>query len=233
MAGENQNASTEGTPAKPVTEMNLYEKIAAARDEAKFVKDKPIHSTKTGEKIYDIWTEHSVMNVVIPLYQKYRMMHYRKGIKVDFVSDYRIKVTSKMVLVNLDNPDETILFCGVGTGSDDDDKDSGKASTYSVKDALLKLFMANTGIDPDIEGSEATLDILRRNAIILLDDLKKAEYFVNKAKKTMGTSATEKDINAEAARLYEGRKAQAQEGKIDKVRDMISNMNTVLKSLGR
>ncbi len=55
----------------------------------------------------------------------------------------------RVTLVNSDNPEETVSTDSVGYGIDPQDKGPGKAYSYAYKNALLKLFVLETGDDPE------------------------------------------------------------------------------------
>lgn len=75
-----------------------------------------------------------------------------KGKKLQFIATIEVKVI-------FDTEEEENMVCqiateAVGMGIDDNDKAMGKAYTYAVKYALLKLFRLRYGDDPDYKASE-------------------------------------------------------------------------------
>ena len=78
-----------------------------------------------------------------------------KGKKLQFIATVEIKL-----VFHYDDPDydhyydDKIETEAVGMGIDDNDKAMGKAYTYAVKYALLKLFRLRYGDDPDAKASE-------------------------------------------------------------------------------
>ena len=73
-----------------------------------------------------------------------------KGKKLQFISTIEVAV----VFHNCLFPEEMVGTESVGMGIDDNDKAMGKAYTYAVKYALLKLFRLRFGDDPDFEASK-------------------------------------------------------------------------------
>ena len=74
-----------------------------------------------------------------------------KGKKLQFIATITLSVyfrTDTEILFKIDS---------VGMGVDDNDKAMGKAYTYAVKYALLKLFRLRYGDDPDAKASEPLL----------------------------------------------------------------------------
>lgn len=64
----------------------------------------------------------------------------------------RTELTVRVTIVNIDDPKETVETEAVGYGVDQSDKGPGKAYSYAVKYALMKLFMLNSA--DDIENSD-------------------------------------------------------------------------------
>ena len=73
-----------------------------------------------------------------------------KGKKLQFIATIEVAV----VFHNCLFPEEIVGIESVGMGIDDNDKAMGKAYTYAVKYALLKLFRLRFGDDPDFEASK-------------------------------------------------------------------------------
>lgn len=65
-----------------------------------------------------------------------------------------IRIKCLMKCVNIDKPEEYVLFCGYGDGLDKGDKACGKANTYAMKYALMRGYKIPTGEDPDYFKSE-------------------------------------------------------------------------------
>lgn len=76
-----------------------------------------------------------------------------KGKKLQFIATVEISV----VFHNDADPQLVVGTESVGMGIDDNDKAMGKAYTYAVKYALLKLFRLRFGDDPDFEVSKPLL----------------------------------------------------------------------------
>ena len=73
-----------------------------------------------------------------------------KGKKLQFIATIEVVV----VFHNCLFPEEMVGTEAVGMGIDDNDKAMGKAYTYAVKYALLKLFRLRYGDDADFEASK-------------------------------------------------------------------------------
>lgn len=73
-----------------------------------------------------------------------------KGKKLQFIAT----ITIKLSFYNYCYKDVLASTEAVGMGIDDNDKAMGKAYTYAIKYALLKLFRLRYGDDPDFEASK-------------------------------------------------------------------------------
>ena len=73
----------------------------------------------------------------------------------------RTELTVDVRFINIDNGAELITITSVGYGVDSSDKGPGKAWSYAVKYAYLKLFMLNSA--DDIELTELTHDPEAKN----------------------------------------------------------------------
>ena len=77
-----------------------------------------------------------------------------KGKKLQFIATVELALHFFYQKENEVLPSPFIAIESVGMGIDDNDKAMGKAYTYAVKYALLKLFRLRYGDDPDFEASK-------------------------------------------------------------------------------
>ena len=78
-----------------------------------------------------------------------------KGRKLQFIATITVKLRFWHHWEDDYSPNEVCHSEAVGMGIDDNDKAMGKAYTYAVKYALLKLFRLRYGDDADFEASKA------------------------------------------------------------------------------
>lgn len=108
-----------------------------------------------------------------------------KGKKLQFIAT--IEVALDFETYTIPESSGAVHTEAVGMGIDDNDKAMGKAYTYAIKYALLKLFRLRYGDDPDAKASEP----------LYLDKPKKEEEpkgSENTKKASKGSSTKEKDI---------------------------------------
>ena len=77
-----------------------------------------------------------------------------KGKKLQFIATITVKLRFWHHWEDDYSPNEVCHSEAAGMGIDDNDKAMGKAYTYAVKYALLKLFRLRYGDDPDFEASK-------------------------------------------------------------------------------
>ena len=117
-----------------------------------------------------------------------------KGKKLQFIATVEIKISFKN-----EKQFTTIWTESVGMGIDDNDKAMGKAYTYAVKYALLKLFRLRYGDDPDAKASEPLHTEKPHEASKNATECEKKSH---EAKKSTNSSASKEKNLTEAQRDY-------------------------------
>lgn len=113
-------------------------------------------------------SESAILDVINPIFSEYKIFYKvevadyhldikeawgSKGKKLQFIATTKIRLCFYKSQEN-GNEDPIFETEAVGMGIDDNDKAMGKAYTYAVKYALLKLFRLQFGDDADAEASE-------------------------------------------------------------------------------
>lgn len=120
-----------------------------------------------------------------------------KGRKLQFIATIKVRLHFKQYC----DPDKQAYFTFLGTdavgmGIDDNDKAMGKAYTYAVKYALLKLFRLQYGDDADAEASEPLYsDKPKENA-------SESKETAHKGTKNKNSSASKEQLMTENQRDY-------------------------------
>ena len=140
--------------------LSIYQKILNVMKAVEYLqKDDNVEYLKTK---YKAISEEKVTSTVRKQFVEQGLIMY--PFEQEISKDGNITTTNtKYRLVNVDNPEESIVIASSGQGADSQDKGSGKAMTYSFKYALLRTFAIPTGEDPD-KISSAELDAVERNA---------------------------------------------------------------------
>jgi len=140
--------------------MNLYQRINEVKKEVgHVVKDVTVGAGRNSYKavshdavlkaVNDLMIKHGVISIVNQVKTKlvreaYQALDYKSN---SMVTKYRSITTAKVKVkfVNMDEPSEYDFVEGIGQGDDPSDKGAGKAYSYAVKYAYLKLFGLATG----------------------------------------------------------------------------------------
>lgn len=165
-------------------------------------------------------SEKAILDVLDPILEKYnyfytveikdsrleiREAYGAKGKKLQFIAT----VTIRLIIGT--NEFNATWIESVGMGIDDNDKAMGKAYTYAIKYALLKLFRLRYGDDSDFEASTPLITEFRGEKKEA--ESKKSEKKDSKKAKTGNALMTEgqrdyilgmmKDKNVDAAQIIE------------------------------
>lgn len=153
--------------------LNLWQKISKIMSEVNYVQKKMTvgegrYSYKglSSKDLYEKINESMVKWGVVCVQKSFEFErfyyegkgwdNYNKREKATFQRE--IIGTYNGELINVDNPTERQNISAVGQGIDSQDKASGKAQTYALKQALLNTFIIATGIDTDNTHSDKLND---------------------------------------------------------------------------
>lgn len=124
-------------------ERNIAQRIAAVMGEVDYVQKEK----KSGMN-YSIVSHDAVTAKVRPLLHKHGVIYYPRGLHVQ-QNGNRTEAVFTVRFENIDNREDYIDVETFGYGVDPQDKGPGKAMSYGVKYALLKVLGLETGDDPD------------------------------------------------------------------------------------
>lgn len=138
----------------PDTKRNIAQRIAAVMGEVDYVqKQQP----KQGMQ-YSYVSHDAVTKKVRPLLHKHGVVYYPRDLNVT-QSGNRTEAVFIVRFENIDDRTDYIDVATFGYGVDSQDKGPGKAMSYGVKYALLKVLGLETGDDPENDqGAEADYD---------------------------------------------------------------------------
>lgn len=129
--------------------LNIYQKLDLARVEIGSVaKNISISGA------YSAVSEADILKAVNEAEHKVGLVSFQDSLEIltqtqpgQGTNVLRVKVGVRVV--NIENPEESVVFYGLGDGIDRGDKACGKAVTYATKYALMKGYKIPTGDDPD------------------------------------------------------------------------------------
>jgi hypothetical protein len=122
---------------------NIAQRINAAMAEVDYIQKEK----KSGMN-YSIVSHDAVTAKVRPILQRHGVVYYPRNIQVS-QNGNRTEAVMVVRFENMDDRSDFIDVVSVGYGVDQQDKGPGKAISYGVKYALLKLLGLETGDDPD------------------------------------------------------------------------------------
>jgi len=148
--------------------MNLYEKMFNVMNESEAVEK--TMTVGSGNNSYKAVSEAAMLNLVKPLFKKYKLIIFPIDGDINEIVDVYNKTDTykgttvenqraitqlkvKFRIMDTESKEFQDVI-GFGNGADSQDKGAGKAFTYSLKNALSKTFMLFSGEDTDNEHSD-------------------------------------------------------------------------------
>lgn len=122
---------------------NIAQRINAAMADVDYIQKEK----KPGMN-YSIVSHDAVTAKVRPILQKHGVVYYPRNMQVE-QNGNRTQATFDVRFENIDDRSDFIDVATFGYGADPQDKGPGKAMSYGVKYALLKVLGLETGDDPD------------------------------------------------------------------------------------
>lgn len=126
-----------------MTKPNIAQRINAAMADVDYIQKEK----KSGMN-YSIVSHDAVTAKVRPILHKHGIVYYPREMHVE-QSGNRTQAVFQVRFENIDDRSDFIDVATFGYGVDPQDKGPGKAMSYGVKYALLKVLGLETGDDPD------------------------------------------------------------------------------------
>jgi hypothetical protein len=126
-----------------MTKLNIAQRISAAMADVDYIQKEK----KAGMQ-YTIVSHDAVTAKVRPILHKHGIVYYPKDMVVEQVGN-RTQAMFNVRFENIEDRSDFIDVATFGYGVDGQDKGPGKAMSYGVKYALLKVLGLETGDDPD------------------------------------------------------------------------------------
>jgi len=123
--------------------LNIAQRISAAMADVDYVQKEK----KSGMN-YSIVSHDAVTAKVRPILHKHGVVYYPRNMTIEQVGN-RTQAVFDVRFENIDDRTDFIDVATFGYGVDPQDKGPGKAMSYGVKYALLKVLGLETGDDPD------------------------------------------------------------------------------------
>lgn len=151
-----------------MSELNIYQKINAIQKKISYLKkDKRVSTGGSGS--YTALSHDKLIGELRPLMvdagivttmeitshsiDKQTTQSEYQGKKTERTV-YTTVLEAKIKFINIDNPSDFFIVDAIGYGADSGDKGAGKATSYSMKYALLKTFAIESGDDEEDRPTE-------------------------------------------------------------------------------
>ena len=146
--------------------LNIHQRVLGVMDDLHYVKkeDKKVNGQYT-------FASHDAVSAAIhPLLVKHRIVVTPTVID-HTIDGNRTVVNVEVNFVNADVPEDKITINSIGYGIDNQDKGIGKAVSYATKYAFLKMFVLETGDDPEQDLIDHKPDTITDEQAMLLQTL--------------------------------------------------------------
>lgn len=141
--------------------LNIYQRINAVQKEVKYIKKDS--EVSTGRGSYRAVSHDNVVAelrpsmieqgiIVIPSLVDDAWIEPRKKDSINWLYTAKYKIRFQ----NIDDPQDAITLKVSGHANDSGDKAPGKAQSYAVKSAMLKVFALETGVDDESRNFDPT-----------------------------------------------------------------------------
>lgn len=176
---------TDDVPFERDRDLNIYQRIHTSMTECGFLEKDKTHEIKKDGKMLGKFQYISHDDVVAAA----RKPFLKHGIVIvptvlsRIQNGNRVELNVQVSFVNIDNPDDKIVSEVVGYGVDGSDKGPGKAMSYAVKYALLKLMMLNSA--DDIEADDTAHEPTQPTADTVNKAIARAEKSTEVAAKNL------------------------------------------------
>ena len=162
--------------AKP---LNIYQRLNAVRDAVKYLqKDKAVQGYKaiTHDAVTAACREHLIKHGVMIVPDQVSSIVTDVGQTQGGATIIRYEARYNIRFVNIDNPDDCVSMQIEAHANDHGDKAPGKALSYAVKYAMLKLLSIETGENEEsrveiAKGLEPITEKQADDLVCLLDEL--------------------------------------------------------------
>lgn len=156
---------------KEAKELNIYQRLHAVMKAIDYVQkeDKKVNNQYTfvshdavTAKCRKEFVEHGILSIPSVINHEAVVGTTKKKVYIDKKETYIDEEITKTILtvnvdfVNIDKPEEKISTISMGYGLDNQDKGVGKAYSYAVKYAYLKVLGLETGDDPERDNIDFT-----------------------------------------------------------------------------
>ncbi len=160
-----------------MSDLNIHQRLAATMKSVSYIqKDKEV-KTKNGTVMYRVVSHDTVIRETRPHFIDNGIAvvptvtsHERSGSNLT-IADIQVE------FINIEKPDDKITVNYFGYGVDPSDKGPGKAISYAVRYAILKVLCLETGDDPENDNVNAKEETITDEQEITLREICDSKNF--------------------------------------------------------
>ncbi len=147
--------------------MNIHQRINAARTELGGIERSAVHTIfKDGKKVgqFDYITHDDVTAHIKPVVLRWGINPW-PTVSERSQNGNRTELIVDTTFFNIDDPSDNLIVRTLGFGADGQDKGPGKALTYAVKAAYLKVFLLNSADDIEKDSIDHDPEVARQSQV--------------------------------------------------------------------
>jgi hypothetical protein len=161
--------------------LNIHQRMAGVMGDVKYILKDKIVKNKHGSEMYRVTSHDTVIREIRPSFIRHGILavpsvedHERVGSNLTIL---RVRIE----FVNIDDPKDYISVTYYGYGIDTSDKGVGKAVSYAVRYAYLKVLSLETGDDPENDNNDFKEELISEEQIITLREICDSKNFPSAA----------------------------------------------------
>ena len=179
------------------TKLNIHQRMAEVMKDVSYIQKDKIVKNKSGGEMYRVTSHDTVIREIRPSFIKHGILAVPLIIGHQRVGSNLTIVEMQIDFVNIAEPKDLISVIYYGYGIDTQDKGIGKAISYAVRYAHLKVLSLETGDDPESDDVDFKEELISEEQIINLREICDSKNF-----------PIDGTLKAMAVKLFEVKKIQ-------------------------
>ena len=160
-----------------MTELSIHQRIALVMKDVGYVQKDKVVRDKNGKEIYRVTSHDTVIRVIRPSLIKHGILAVPKVVRHERIGSNLTTADLEIDFINVEKPQDKITVTYFGYGIDSGDKGPGKAISYAVRYAYLKVLSLETGDDPENDPSEFEEEKISEEEYINLREICESKNF--------------------------------------------------------
>jgi len=176
---------------------NIHQRMAGVMADVSYIQKDKIIKNASGKELYRVTSHDTVIREIRPSLIKHGILAVPMVIGHERVGSNLTILEVQVDFINIDDPKDTISVIYYGYGIDTQDKGPGKAMSYAVRYAYLKVLSLETGDDPENDNDDFKEELISEEQIITLREICDSKNF-----------PIDGTLRAMAVKLFEVKKIQ-------------------------